>query len=728
MTCDRIRPLLSDYHDDALSPRQQARVRAHVAGCPSCRAALEGYDHLYTSLRRAPVAVPQDLRRDVYAGIARLESGRSRPLIPFAGPTMWGALRAAGGTAGLLAVLGGLVFATIHIANAPGPTSRFASAQSIDAAGTVVAGLADAVSHNRTRGLPPEALTAVAPIHGALAGAVPMTVSRGTRSGPDVSVPVNFVRRGASGAPRSVVQARVVVAMHNSTPVVSGVAVSKPSPAVTPAPGDGLAYLRLDDRRALIGDGNSRAVVAFHGFTPSARPTVLVSPLPGQQLFTGLTVDGNGHTVLYSAMGQGRFGGVFSIDPSTLHGSQLVRVSDAYAPDAGGPHYFVKQVYATGDGPLLFSVVNQRSATDTVTIGITGSQTGIVRSLAPTPLRGSFQFWYDYVMAPDRHAIAWTAHPDRTSGIGALEVVDRTTRPVTISIGLGGHPIWSPDGHKILYESDSPPGLYVWSARTPSKRVVALPSLDQPALDEFAWAPNGRFFAYVLRTDDTSMVRIGDSETGLTWPAFDDKWIGAIAWARMPATTTPPAPTAIPTASGVTGASVAGATSAPPAPAATTPAAAHPLFDNTDSPVDVLHSFYNAIDRREYERAFGYLYNLPGDIPNFAVFKSGYDATFEDTVSLIAPRYQNGAADSADTCVGFALTARQTNGAVKQFGGWYMVKSTTGRSAVHGGWRIVMDGSHITEGGHAAVPPQSQCIVPSRATTVSPTPPAFPQG
>ena len=27
MTCERIRPLLSSYHDDALSPEERARVR-----------------------------------------------------------------------------------------------------------------------------------------------------------------------------------------------------------------------------------------------------------------------------------------------------------------------------------------------------------------------------------------------------------------------------------------------------------------------------------------------------------------------------------------------------------------------------------------------------------------------------------------------------------------------------------------------------------------------------
>ncbi len=87
MTCDRIRPLLSNYHDDALSPRERARVRDHMETCASCRAALEGYDRLYATLRRAPVAVPADLRRNIYAGIAELDSGSRSALLPF-GPGM----------------------------------------------------------------------------------------------------------------------------------------------------------------------------------------------------------------------------------------------------------------------------------------------------------------------------------------------------------------------------------------------------------------------------------------------------------------------------------------------------------------------------------------------------------------------------------------------------------------------------------------------------------------
>jgi len=717
MTCDRIRPLLSNYHDDALSPRERARVRDHMETCASCRAALEGYDRLYATLRRAPVAVPADLRRNIYAGIAELDSGSRSALLPF-GPGMWGMLRATGGTAGLLAVLGGLVFAAMHAASGSTPSMPIASAKGITAAETAASGLVAAMGVAPARRLPTEMRTAIASLHSDLAGAEPlsMTIGRGTANKNDggVDVPVSLIRRGASGAPRAVLRGRVVVALHSLTPVVSGVDVGSPSPAPTIAPGDGLAYLHLDNSNALTGHGNSTAEVAFHPFASGAPRAILVTPVAGQQLFTGLTVGADGGSIAYSARGQNGLGGVFGVDLKTLRHAPLFSLRDPSPPDAMYGHVFVKQVYATHSGPLFLTVVNQGSANSTVTINITGSQGLTMTGVVTAPLHGqSWGYWYDYVVAPDRHAVAWTEQPTYPDGIGALKVVPlNTTHPATITIGPGAHPVWSPDGTKILYERDKPAGLYVWSAATGSRRVVSLTSIAQPSLDEFTWAPNSRYFAYVTSTASTSMARLGDADApGYTWPAFADNWIGAIAWAHAPATATASAAGASPTPPAMT--SAAGASPAlPTSVQAPTPVpmAAHPLFDNTDTPANVLHSFYNAINRREYRRAFAYLYNMPGDAPNLARFTGGYDSTLEDTVSLTPAPYRIGANVNATTCVGFDLVARQTNGAVKHFGGWYVVRSTSGRNPTDEGWRIIMTASHIREGAAASVPLQARCI------------------
>ena len=719
MTCDRIRPLLSDYHDDALSPAQRGRVREHVVACASCRAVLERYDHLYASIRGAPAPIPAGLRRDVYGSIAQLEHGRGRVLVPF-GPTMWGVLRAAGGTAALLAVLGGLVFASVHVAGTPGPASPLVSAQGIAAAETQVAAMGNVVDGGQAQSLPVEMGTAVAHSRDALSrfDFVALHVGTGTSLGSDkVVVPVQGIQQAPSGAPHAFVRGRAVVALSNYTPVVSRMDITSTAPAPPIAPDEGLAYLRLDNAKALLGTDDSRADVAFHAFAATAPPVILATPVAGNdyQLFTGLTTADDGRDIAYSAKGQGNLGGVFAIDPRTSRSSLLVPLPDIAAPNASDGHLFVKQVYATASGPLLITVVNQSSPTDTVTINVTQSQSLALTDVATTPLHGGeWGLWYDYVVAPDRRAIAWTERTNPSSDIGILKVSTMSTSPTTVTVGPGGHPVWSPDGAKLLYKSDKPPGLYVWSARDDSaKRVVALDSIDQPALDNFVWAPNGRYFAYVLRTAATSVVRLGDIDApGYTWPAFQDTFIGSIAWAHapaaVPATTTA---TATVTPGAAVGAPVTTPTSAPIAIPTRTPTM-QPLIDNTDTPVDVLHSFYNAINRHEYQRAFGYLAVLPDDKPDFDRFKAGYDYTVEDTVSLYPAGYQNTVNGAAATCVGFALTAHQTDGAVTRFGGWYMARNTIGSN---GGWRIVMDWSHIKEGSPAAIPTQAQCKAPSQA-------------
>jgi len=729
MTCDRVRPLLSDYHDDALSPAQRARVREHVVACASCRAVLERYDHLYASIRGAPAPIPAGLRRDVYASIAQLEHGRGRVLVPF-GPNMWGALRAAGGTAALLAVLGGLVFASIHVAGTPGPASPLVSAQSIAAADTQVAAMGNVVGGAHAQSLPVEMGTAVAHSHDALSrfDFVALHVGKGTSDGVGrVSVPVQGIQRASSGAPRAFVRGRVVVTLPNSTPIVSSMAFSSSTPAPTIAPDEGLAYLRLDNIKALLGTDDSRADVAFHAFAATARGVILATPVADKyhQLFTGLTTTHEGRDIAYSAKGQGDLGGVFAIDPRTSRSSLLLPLPDTASPYAPDGHLFVKQVYATESGPLFITVVNQSSPTDTVTINVTQSQSLALTDVVTTPLHGGeWGFWYDYVVAPDRRAIAWTERTNPSSDIGLLKVSTMGTSPTTVTVGLGGHPVWSPDGTKLLYKSDKPAGLYVWSARDDStRRVVALDSIDQPALDNFVWAPNGRYFAYVLRTAATSAVRLGDIDApGYTWPAFQDTFIGSIAWAHAPAAV-PATATVTVTPGTAVGAPVASPTSAPTAVPTRTPTT-WSLIDNTDTPVDVLHSFYNAINRHEYRRAFGYLAVLPDDTPNFDVFKKGYANTLGDTVSLYPAGYQNTVNGATATCVGFALTAHQTDGAVTRFGGWYMARATTGPN---GGWRIVMDWSHIKEGSPAAIPTQAQCKAPSQAAaSVAPSLPFAP--
>lgn len=720
MTCDRIRPLLSDYHDDALSSRRQSDVRAHVVACASCGAALEGYDRLYATLRRAPAPVPPDLRRDVYAAIAQRE--RARPPLPFAVPNAWGSLRAAGGTAGLLAVLGGLVYAAMHAPGAPALTPSIASAKEVTAARTMVSGVVSLLGAGHTTSLPPDAQTAVAPVRTALAGTVALTVGKGARTGSGVSLPLRGIRRAASGAPLAYLQGHAAVAMRSSTPVVSDMVVTH-SPAPTIAPGDGLAYLRLQSPAPLLrpaepGYGNAWADVRFHVFAPRTEPITLATHAENQ-LFTGLAALRDGHALAVAAMGQEQLGGVFQYDLDTgaRRSSQLLPFPDVSPVNSEGRHRYVRQVYATSNGPLLFTVVDAATGGTTVTVAMTTS--GALTRTVKTIEAGDA--WFDYVVSPDHHYIAWTKHPGGPSSVGTLEVAPLDARPVTVTVGAGAHPVWSPDGARLLYESDNPPGLYIWSASRGARRVVPLDSIERPALGDVAWSPDGRFFAYVQSTLDpgrgTSTVSLAATDSGVTWPVFHDAWIGSIAWTRAPAPAATPPPTMTP------GPPPAGASPAPRAtPLVSVAALARTLFDNTDGPANVVHSFYNAINRREYARAYSYLSFLPGDAQDRQKFVDGYATTSAVTLTTLqqAP-YTNDASFNATTCVAFGLTTQETTGAAKHYGGWYLVRSTTGEAPTYGGWRIVMDGAHSTQGGRATIPPQARCAIPSRGRSTRTT-------
>ena len=66
--CRDIRPLLSDYMDNELTPAELRAVQAHVAGCQDCAAVLAEYRQLRTLVRAMPQPVPPTtLRNSVFA-------------------------------------------------------------------------------------------------------------------------------------------------------------------------------------------------------------------------------------------------------------------------------------------------------------------------------------------------------------------------------------------------------------------------------------------------------------------------------------------------------------------------------------------------------------------------------------------------------------------------------------------------------------------------------------
>lgn len=84
MSCSQLEPLLAERASGALSPADEARLSAHLAGCPGCRAQAARLEEAL-SLARVPAASPAEerLARDLpllVAVAARRTKDRSRAL------------------------------------------------------------------------------------------------------------------------------------------------------------------------------------------------------------------------------------------------------------------------------------------------------------------------------------------------------------------------------------------------------------------------------------------------------------------------------------------------------------------------------------------------------------------------------------------------------------------------------------------------------------------------
>ena len=726
MTCTRIRHMLSAYHDDGLSLEDRARVRRHVAACASCRETLQAYDGLYAALRSTPVAVPLDLRRNVYTRIAEMESRRPVGL-PLAGSMVLGSLRAAGGTAGVVAVLAALVAAAVRFGAIQPSTVPVASPaeQRVEAAHALTAVSAAVgaagVSQAALR-LPQPVQTAVAPLRKLAAGGAVWQLGKPHVQASHVIVDARLVRLTSQGQPAESFPARFSIAMASATAVVNAVMPGTPSPIPTIPPGDGVVYLHLDDACVFIPNcGNSKAEVAYHGFGPAQQRQILVTPVAApSQIFTGLNASLDGYRVAYSALSQhGADSGIFGLDTAAPAPRQLFALPDIQPLARVGAHRYVKQVYPATRGRLFFAVVNGASASIAMTT--TWSYTTVKHIGQPT---------LDYAMSPDLRRLAWTTRP-RRDFFGALQIADLNggAAPRTIA-ALGSRPVWSPDGQHALFltkaSADARPELTLWSATPGLTQALVAPPAGAGFISTYAWAPDGRFFVYVVTTlgpSGTSAVRFGDSVTGFTWPAFQDHYVGALAWVHGQAINTlsanpPAAPTASPSTKmslgqpGAAGLAASGGSTDLPA-----------VVDSTASPSDVLRSYYNAIDRGEYKRAYVYLAANDGRSP--AAFSRGYkDTQSVDLVQVQPAPYQTAGNGHDTTCVGVALVARHWNGMTVRYGGWYLLQSAPGRNPRVRGWRIAVHGSHIVANGHATVPAQAVCRPASGAASTAGSPAA----
>jgi hypothetical protein len=154
------------------------------------------------------------------------------------------------------------------------------------------------------------------------------------------------------------------------------------------------------------------------------------------------------------------------------------------------------------------------------------------------------------------------------------------------------------------------------------------------------------------------------------------------------------AKTATPSPSAVTSATATpgeGSSSTAPAGTATTPASQPPgtatastggtgngggstaelpaAYDDSSSALDMLTSYYNAVNRGEYDRAYGYWRN-PSQ--TFDQFKQGYATTSSVVATLVPASGIDAAAGQRRTLVAAVLSATMKEGSHQSFAGCYV--------------------------------------------------------
>jgi hypothetical protein len=98
------------------------------------------------------------------------------------------------------------------------------------------------------------------------------------------------------------------------------------------------------------------------------------------------------------------------------------------------------------------------------------------------------------------------------------------------------------------------------------------------------------------------------------------------------------------------------------------PTPAQVSYADQDTPTDVLASFYNAINRQEYQRAYGYWETPPSP---YAQFVQGYADTASVQLIVQLPAFIDAAAGNLHATIPTALVATQRNGSQQTFVGCY---------------------------------------------------------
>ena len=113
--------------------------------------------------------------------------------------------------------------------------------------------------------------------------------------------------------------------------------------------------------------------------------------------------------------------------------------------------------------------------------------------------------------------------------------------------------------------------------------------------------------------------------------------------------------------------------------------------DNPTSPITLLESYFNAIERGEYARAYGYWEQEPSGA-TLAQFTAGFAQTADAKVYVRLAFMMEGAAGSAYTSIAALVIATQLDNSHQFYGGCYIARSSnvpTGDSGqIDTSWRL----------------------------------------
>jgi hypothetical protein len=110
-------------------------------------------------------------------------------------------------------------------------------------------------------------------------------------------------------------------------------------------------------------------------------------------------------------------------------------------------------------------------------------------------------------------------------------------------------------------------------------------------------------------------------------------------------------------------------------------------YEDLSSPVSLLASFYDAVNSREYDRAYGYFETPPSSLDEF---ERGYANTVSVQLIVQPPTHISGAAGSSYADIPTMLVARQRKGGERFFVGCYTTRKSNLQSSdnPNEGWRI----------------------------------------